>query len=122
MARKAIIIAPGYKQHTGRQAGIIHTFLRVGIAQGDVLEVGPGPGYVGLEWLKRVTNAKLTALEISPEMIRVANQNAHLYGLNDRVQYIQGNAMAMPFGQSTLDGVFSNGSRNVWGKPLALLQ
>ena len=100
----------------------VDTFLRAGIAQGEVLEIGPGPGYVGLEWLKRAPNAKLTALEISPEMIRMASQNAQLYGLSERVQYVQGNAMTMPFEEGTFDCVFSNGSLHEWEKPLAVFQ
>jgi ubiquinone/menaquinone biosynthesis C-methylase UbiE len=100
----------------------VDTFLRAGISQGEVLEIGPGPGYVGLEWLKRAPAAKLTALEISPEMIDVANQNAQLYGLTDRAQYVQGNGMAMPFEGKAFDSVFSNGSLHEWEKPLAVFQ
>ncbi|NLI22705.1 MAG: methyltransferase domain-containing protein [Clostridiales bacterium] len=100
----------------------VDTFVRKGISRGRVLEIGPGPGYVGLEWLKRAPDAKLTALEISDEMIRVAKRNAQQYGLTDRVQYMQGNAMAMPFEENAFDGVFSNGSLHEWEKPLAVFQ
>ena len=43
--------------------------------EGDhALEIGPGPGYYGLEWLKKTNGTKLTGLEISPAMIRLAEK------------------------------------------------
>ena len=99
----------------------VDAFLRAGINRGNVLEVGPGPDYVGLEWLKKAEGATLTALEISAEMMLVAKKNAKEYGMTDRVRYVQGNAMSMPFEKDTFDGVFSNGSLHEWEKPLAVL-
>ena len=91
--------------------------LKLGIKQGLALEVGPGPGYLGLEWLKKTENTSLKALEISPEMIKVAERNAGEYGLEDRVKYITGDAKEMPFEDNTFDGVFTNGSLHEWAEP-----
>ena len=91
--------------------------LKLGIKQGLALEVGPGPGYLGLEWLKKTENTSLKALEISPEMIKVAERNAGEYGLEDRVKYIPGDAKEMPFEDNTFDGVFTNGSLHEWAEP-----
>ncbi len=63
----------------------VSSFLAAGITGGRVLEIGPGPGYVGLEWLKACPEGTLTALEISPEMIRLARKNAAEYGMSGRV-------------------------------------
>jgi ubiquinone/menaquinone biosynthesis C-methylase UbiE/DNA-binding MarR family transcriptional regulator len=78
------------------------------------LEVGPGPGYFGLEWLKKTNGTTLTGLEISPAMIQVAEKNAHDYGLEDRVEYKEGNALQMPFSADSFDLAFSNGSLHEW--------
>ena len=32
-------------------------------------EIGPGPGYLGLEWLKKTQGTHLTGVDISPGMI-----------------------------------------------------
>ncbi|MGI5985552.1 MAG: class I SAM-dependent methyltransferase [Clostridiales bacterium] len=96
----------------------VDTFIKAGITQGEVLEIGPGPGYVGLEWLKQSQNASLTGLEISGSMIRIANENARQYGLDDRVRYVQGNGMLMPFDENSFDAVFSNGSMHEWEDPV----
>jgi ubiquinone/menaquinone biosynthesis C-methylase UbiE len=96
----------------------VNSFIKMGITTGDVLEIGPGPGYVGLEWLKKAPNGKLTGCEISYDMIALANRNAAEYGLVDRAQYVHGNCMHMPFENYTFDAVFSNGSMHEWEDPV----
>jgi ubiquinone/menaquinone biosynthesis C-methylase UbiE len=59
----------------------------------------------------------LKALEISPDMTKVAERNAQAYGLNDRVEYVKGNAQDMPFDDNMFDAVFSNGSLHEWSHP-----
>ena len=78
------------------------------------LEIGPGPGYYGLEWLKKTNGANLTCLEISPAMIRLAEKNANEYNLSTRVTYQEGNALQMPFSGNKFDIAFSNGSLHEW--------
>ncbi len=96
----------------------VGTIIKSGILSGDVLEIGPGPGYVGLEWLKQSENSKLTGCEISKSMITMATKNAIEYGFEKRVTYVEGNAMCMPFAASSFDAVFSNGSLHEWEDPV----
>jgi ubiquinone/menaquinone biosynthesis C-methylase UbiE len=95
-----------------RDRGWIETnlVLKAGITQGLALEVGPGPGYLGLEWLKKTEGTKLKALEISPDMITIAERNAKMYGLQDRVTYVKGDPREMPFDDNTFDAAFTKGS------------
>ena len=95
----------------------VDTIIAAGVRAGDVLEIGPGPGYVGLEWLKACPEGRLTALEISPEMIAMATKNAAGYGFSSRVLYAEGNALEMPFADDSFDAVFSNGSLHEWEDP-----
>lgn len=92
--------------------------VKSGILEGRVLEIGPGPGYVGLEWLKKRPGASLTGLEISPDMIRMAEKNAAAYGLSGRAAYVQGNCMQLPFPDASFDAAFSNGSLHEWEEPV----
>lgn len=78
------------------------------------LEIGPGPGYYGLEWVKKTDGTTLTGLEISPAMIRLATENAISYNLKDRVRYQEGNALMMPFEDNLFSLAFSNGSLHEW--------
>ncbi len=96
----------------------VDSLMSAGLEAGRALEVGPGPGYVGLEWLKRQgENARLTGLEISPAMIKIARNNAREYGLDGRTEYVLGDAMNMPFTDGCFDSVFSNGSLHEWEDP-----
>jgi ubiquinone/menaquinone biosynthesis C-methylase UbiE len=92
--------------------------LQSGIQKGCALEIGPGPGYLGLEWLSQTDETELKAVEISPDMIQIAQKNAKEYGLEKRVTYIIGDAANLPFEDRSFDAVFSNGSLHEWSRPL----
>jgi ubiquinone/menaquinone biosynthesis C-methylase UbiE len=104
-----------------RDKGILETdkIIKHGISYGTTLEIGPGPGYLGLEWLKKTNNTKLTGLEISEDMKKLALKNAEEYGMKKRVEYVIGDATkAFPFESGTFDAVFSYGSLHEWTDPL----
>ena len=113
------VITYDHMQRRLRNRGWIETneLLKFGITQGCALEVGPGPGYLGLEWLKRTQGTTLKGLDISPDMIALAERNASTYGFSDRVAYVQSSGERMPFDDSTFDAVFTNGSLHEWTEP-----
>ena len=96
----------------------IKSIITSGINYGLALEIGPGPGYLGLEWLKRTSDTSLKCVEISNAMIHIANRNAREYNLVDRVEYKEGRAENIPFDDSMFDAVFSNGSLHEWSNPI----
>jgi ubiquinone/menaquinone biosynthesis C-methylase UbiE len=106
-----------------RDRGWLETkmIINAGISSGLVLEVGPGPGYLGLEWLKHTQGTTLRGLDISEDMIAIAERNAREYGLTDRVKYVRGDARKMPFESEYFDAVFSNGSLHEWADPEEIL-
>jgi len=97
----------------------VDSFIKEGIKEGTALEIGPGPGYVGLEWLKKCPDASLTGCEISPNMIKLAKKNAEDYGFGQRAAYVEGNCMSLPFSDAYFDAVFSNGSLHEWEDPVS---
>ena len=107
-----------------RDKGWLETreILKAGIDRGLALEVGPGPGYLGLEWLKKSKGTSLKAVEISPAMIQIARRNAEEYGLADRVEYVKGDARKIPFDDDLFDGAFTNGSLHEWADPKAVFK
>jgi ubiquinone/menaquinone biosynthesis C-methylase UbiE len=106
-------------QRNLRDKGWIETkaLLENGITSGHALEIGHGPGYLGLEWLKNTQNTSLTGLDISPDMQALVRRNAQSYGLSDRTQYHLGNCAKLPFENNVFDAVFSNGSLHEWENP-----
>jgi len=103
-----------------RDRGWIETnsIITFGIDSGLALEIGPGPGYLGLEWLKKTTNTNLKCVEISRDMIKIAEKNAKEYNFIDRVEYKEGKAELIPFDDNMFDAVFSNGSLHEWPDPM----
>lgn len=91
--------------------------IKSGITGGLALEIGPGPGYLGLEWLKNSQGTSLKGLDISSNMISIAERNAKEYGLSERVEYVHSSADRMPFDDETFDAVFTNGSLHEWRDP-----
>ncbi len=106
-----------------RDRGWLETkmIISAGLSSGLALEVGPGPGYLGLEWLKHTQGTTLSGLDISEDMIAIAERNAKEYGLTGRVKYVKGDARKMPFESEYFDAVFSNGSLHEWASPEEIL-
>jgi len=102
-----------------RDYGWIETkdLIKSGITKGLALEIEPGPGYLGLEWLKNTQGTNLKGLDISKDMISKAKNNAKEYGLSERVEYIQSSGNKMPFESEQFDAVFTNGSLHEWNDP-----
>jgi ubiquinone/menaquinone biosynthesis C-methylase UbiE len=87
------------------KAQYLEPIIRAGVISGSVLEVGSGPGYLGLEWLKSTKGTILTCLDIDDNMIATARKHATLYGLSDRVRYIKADASQMPFEDKHFDAI-----------------
>ena len=106
-------------QRTLRDRGWIETksLLDHGLTYGCALEIGHGPGYLGLEWLKHTHATMLTGLDISPDMQALALRNAQEYGLTDRTEYHLGSGDRIPFDDEAFEAVFTNGSLHEWGNP-----
>ncbi len=117
-----VIVTDYDKMQRGmRDRGLINTdrIIKAGITGGKALEIGPGPGYLGLEWLKKTENTSLFWLEISEDMKRIAEKNAKEYKLEERIHYTISDATKkFPFEDSYFDAVFTNGSLHEWAKPV----
>lgn len=108
-------------QRSFRDKGWMETkaLIASGITAGHALEIGHGPGYLGLEWLKQTETTTLTGFDISPDMSALAQRNAQEYGVTARSEYRLGNCNHLPFDDNTFDAVFTNGSLHEWAEPQA---
>jgi len=97
--------------------GLINKYFEIGIRSGHVLEVACGTGNLGLEWLRKTQDTTLVQLDLSPDILKKAKQNAKEYGLGHRVAHIVADAHKMPFKDDTFDGVFSHFSLHEWYEP-----
>jgi len=107
-----------------RDRGLLETneVIKAGIIGGTVLEIGPGPGYLGLEWMKRCSNSALYWLEISEDMMKLAWKNAEKYNLKEEPRISIGDATkSFPFPDCFFDGVFTAGSLHEWSEPVNVI-
>jgi len=110
-------------QRRFRDRGWMETddIIKSGITSGHALEVGPGPGYLGLEWLRKTEGTRLTGLDISPDMLEICRRNAAEYALSDRATYVESKGQSMPFEDGYFDAVFTNGSLHEWQNPVDVM-
>lgn len=88
----------------------------------DVLEIGPGPGLISIWMAQENPTLKIIGLDLSEDMIRVANKNKIEENVQERVEFIKGNAENMDlFKDNSFNLVFSNGSLHHWLNPEKVL-
>jgi ubiquinone/menaquinone biosynthesis C-methylase UbiE len=89
---------------------------------GLVLEIGPGPGWAGIELLKARPDLRLIGLDASPDMIRAARSNAEAEGMGNRARYQEGRAETLAgLEDGGFDLVISRDSLHHWESPVSAL-
>jgi ubiquinone/menaquinone biosynthesis C-methylase UbiE len=101
----------------------VDDILAVDIRSGIALEVGCGPGYLGLEWLRQASApVRLVGLDISQAMLRRARINAEAYGLDRLCTYDLGSVLRLPYPDESFDHAFSASSLHEWEDPVTALR
>src|SRR6266851_2143776 len=70
--------------------------LAKSIAEPTILDVGTGSGAIAVALAKQHKGARVTATDISPEALAVAQGNADRHGVAERIRFVQGDLLA-PF-------------------------
>jgi len=82
------------------------------------LEIGPGPGWIGIWLAEKRPDLTIIGLEPSSDMRRVAEANAKSCGVFQRVKFVPGYVENMEnFSNNQFDLVFSNESLHHWIDP-----
>jgi ubiquinone/menaquinone biosynthesis C-methylase UbiE len=82
-----------------------------------VLEVAPGPGYLAIELAKR--GFSVTGVELSQDFVDIEKRNAEEAGAS--VDFLQGNASALPLPDSTFDFIICSAAFKNFSDPLKAL-
>lgn len=82
--------------------------------QGELLDVGTGPGWLLLKVHDLSPGLRLTGLDASPAMVERARMHLERAGLSDAIQIVLGNADKMPFPDASFTTVVSTGSIHHW--------
>jgi ubiquinone/menaquinone biosynthesis C-methylase UbiE len=84
----------------------VRTLEWLGLRDGmNILELGPGPGFVTEQLLSRYPSSRVTGIEVDPVLIERANNYLRGKG-GDRATMVEGSVMAMPMPDNTFDFAF----------------
>lgn len=96
--------------HTRGRAGTVELAdLAALTGAAHVLDVGCGIGGPS-RYLASIFRCRVTGLDLTWEFCRVAGMLARRTGLDGRITYLRGNALALPFADQTFDVVWSQNS------------
>jgi len=73
-----------------------------------ILDIGTGSGNIAISLAKNLDNSVITALDISEEALKTANENALLNSVNDRTEFIRFDFLKEEFKRNEFDVVVSN--------------
>jgi len=86
-----------------------------------ILEIGPGPGWISIILVKLKPTLNIIGLEISEDMIRIANENKINENIGDKIQFILGDAKNMvDIKDDFFDAVISHDSLHHWENPISV--
>jgi ubiquinone/menaquinone biosynthesis C-methylase UbiE len=83
-----------------------------------ILEVAPGPGYLSIE-LAKLGSYQITGLDISTTFVEIAQAKAHEAGVV--VDFRQGDAAHMPFGDAVFDFIVCRAAFKNFSEPVLAL-
>lgn len=82
--------------------------VSAGVHSGCVLDVGCGPGYLATYLASSAAEAKIWAMDISPEMLTLVGERAMQNGLSRRIIPVHGDMKSLPFAPASFDAVVSS--------------
>ena len=81
----------------GFRAGLDAVMLAASVADGaTALELGAGAGTASLCLAARLPSMSITGIEIDPDLVHLANDNAAANGMQSRVRFAVANIFALP--------------------------
>ncbi|MCI0391399.1 MAG: methyltransferase domain-containing protein [Acidobacteria bacterium] len=98
-----------------RQAGL--EMLNAGAGE-KVLEIGFGTGHCLVALAQAVgPTGKVYGIDLSDEMLKIAQENLEKEGLADRTELICGDAMELPYPSETMDAIFMSFTLELFDTP-----
>lgn len=109
----SVVVTPGFQD--------MYETLAQGIKKatkkGPVLDVGCGPGHAAVAAAKLMPDMDITAVDLSPDMLRMAMLHAKLQRVTN-VEFQKANALELPFEEDSFESSYSIASIKHWHDPV----
>jgi len=102
-------------------AGFAETVINHSPSDGKFLEVGTGTGRDAILVAKNTLNIRVTAVDLSDEMLKVAKANACRERVDHKINFRMGDAKCLPFDDGSFDAVFSHNMLHHLPEPYKML-
>lgn len=76
--------------------------------RGQVADVGTGSGAIAVSIARHAPACRVTAIDASAEALAVARENAAAHGVNERIEFVEGDLLTMLPSQPAFDVIASN--------------
>lgn len=86
------------------------------LSQGVVLDIGTGPGFLGLEMAK-ITNMKVVFVDISQDALAQVESAFNSLELDNEAEFVHADVQKLPFDNDSADFIMSRGSIWFWEEP-----
>ncbi len=101
--------------------GFLETILNFSPEEGLFLDVGTGTGHLAIGVAQYCPKARVFAVDLSDNMLKVARENAEQAGVLDRIAFLKADAKKLPFFDKTFDSVFCHNMLHHIPDPLSLV-
>ena len=95
-------------EHGEVDQAFVDRVIALGASTGHFLDVGTGPAQIPILLAKTCPNIQITAIDLSEEMLKIAEQHVIDAGLRDRITLKLVDAKDLPFPDKSFDGLISN--------------
>jgi ubiquinone/menaquinone biosynthesis C-methylase UbiE len=98
--------------------GFAESAVQMGVGTGRVLDVGTGPGRIAIRIAKLNPRLSIDAIDLSKNMLSLAERNAREERVGDRIHFSVGDAKRIPFADQTFDLVLCHNMLHQLPDPL----
>ncbi len=95
-------------EHSEVDNAFVERVLALGAKTGHFLDVGTGPAQIPILLAQQCPDIRITAIELSKEMLKIAKRHVVTAGLAERITLEHVDAKALPHPDNTFDGLISN--------------
>ena len=95
-------------EHGEVDQAFVDRVVALGAETGHILDVGTGPAQIPILLAQRCPNIQITAIDLSREMLKIAERHVADKRLTDRIKLELVDAKSLPYPDNTFDGLISN--------------